>query len=123
MDWVFGEKGRKNTMNDLETTISFYVRNDAFIINQVLCGNMDFLWENIKPALDDNKGVLKEHEDGLRSPLDEITIKRLHSRIYGDLDDAAKEKILITAWNDIHNILNAMEPAKNRLSLYRAVKK
>lgn len=82
---------------------------------------MDFLWENIKPMLDDNKGVLKEHEDGLRPPLDDITIKRLQSRIYGELDDAVKEKILRTAWNDIHNILNAMETTKSKLTLYRTV--
>jgi len=69
-------------MDDFETTIYFYVRNDAFIINNILYGNMDFLWKNIKPMLDDNKGVLKEHEDGLRLPLDDITVKRLQSRIY-----------------------------------------
>jgi hypothetical protein len=108
-------------MNDLETTIYFYVRNDAFIINNILCGNIDFLWENIKPILDDNKGVLKEHEGGLRPPLDDITVKRLQSRIYEELDNAAKEKILKTAWSDIHNILTAMEPAQNELKFYRTI--
>ncbi|MFA6730435.1 MAG: hypothetical protein WCR95_05520 [Eubacteriales bacterium] len=108
-------------MNGIETTIYFYTRNDAFIVNNILCGNMDFLWENIKPLLDDNNGILKEHENGLRPPLDDITINRLQSRIYGELDEAAKKKILKTAWDDIHNITRAMEPAKSNVKLYRTV--
>jgi len=88
-------------MNDIETTVYFYVRNDAFIINNILCGNMDFLWENIRPMLDDNNGVLKEHEDGLRPPLDDVTLKRLQCRIYGELDSVVKNRILKTAWSDI----------------------
>ena len=113
--------GSDAPVNDLDTTISFYVRNNAFIINNILCGNWDFLWANIRPALDDNKNVLAENEAGLRPPLDEITIRRLQSRLYGELDDALKQRIVSTAWRDIHNILGAMVPAQSALRLYRTI--
>ena len=114
--------GIKNVdLNDIETTIYFYVRNDAFVINNVLCGNQDFLWENIWPVINDNVGILKEAEDGLWPPLDEKTIARLQSRIYEKLDDDVKAKILKTARNDIDNILSAMKPAEGKMILYRTV--
>ena len=94
-------------MDDIETTVCFYVRNDAFIINNILCGNMDFLWENICPMLDDNKGVLKEHEDGLRSPLDDITVKRLQSRIYREA--RTKNARLYSIWS-ILSLYRLKEP-------------
>ena len=79
------------------------------------------MWANIKPALDDNKAVLLEHENGLRPPLDDITVKRLQSRIYEDIDDTTKAKVIKTARHDIHNILNAMEAAPKDLTLYRTI--
>jgi hypothetical protein len=82
---------------------------------------MDFLWQYIRRMLDDNARVLREHEQGLRPPLDDKTetVARLKSRIYGELDEDARAKIVKIARNDIANILDAMEPASGATKLYR----
>lgn len=103
---------------DLEETIFFYSRNDYLIINNFLCGNMDHLWELAEIVNGDSKGMLKEHEDGVGT-LDKKSIERYQNRIFEKLDEKAKEKILKIAKEDISNILNAMEPIKNEMLLYR----
>lgn len=104
----------------IEETIFFYSRNDYLIINKLLCGNINHLWEVAELVNGDSKGVLKEHEDGIRA-LDKISVERIINRTYEKLDDKAKEKILKTAKNDIMNILSAMKPITNELLLYRTV--
>jgi hypothetical protein len=106
---------------DLEETIFFYTRNDYLIVNNLLCGNMDHLWEVAEIVNKDSKGVLKEHEDGERT-LDKKSIERYQSRIYEKLDDETRSKILRIAKKDISNILSAMKPAKNKIILYRNVR-
>ncbi|MCL2170883.1 MAG: hypothetical protein FWB71_01920 [Defluviitaleaceae bacterium] len=108
-------------MSSLDDTLYFYCRNDYWIINNLLCGNMDLLWENIRFVIDDNIGVLKEAEQGIRPPFDDEQIARLKNRIFGDLDDAAKARIIEIARADIANILGAMAAAKNELTLHRTV--
>jgi hypothetical protein len=105
---------------DLEETIFFYTRNDYLIINNLLCGNMKHLWEVAEMVNNDSKGMLKEHEDGVRT-LDMKSIERYQNRIYEKLDDKAKAKILKIAKDDISNILSAMKPIKNEIILYRTV--
>lgn len=106
---------------NLEETIFFYTRNDYLIINNLLCDNMDRLWQVAEIANNDSKGVLKEHENGERT-LDAKSIERYQNRIYKELNDEAKAKILKTAKNGISNILNAMKPAKNKIVLHRNVR-
>lgn len=106
---------------DLEETIFFYTRNDYLIVNNLLCGNMNRLWQVAEIVNNDSKGVLKEHEGGERT-LDKKSIERYQSRIYEKLDDEAKVKILKIAREDISNILSAMKPTKNKIVLYRNVK-
>jgi hypothetical protein len=105
---------------DLEETIFFYSRNNYLIINNLLCGNMDHLWEVAELSNDDSKGVLKEHADGLRK-LDQKSIERYRNRIYKKLDDVEKARILKIAREDITNIIGAMKPAKSEMLLYRTI--
>ena len=95
----------------LEETIFFYTRNDYLIVNNLLCGNMDRLWQVAEIVNNDSKGVLKEHEEGERT-LDEKSIERYQNRIYEKLDEETKIKIVKTAKDDISNILGAMKPLK-----------
>jgi hypothetical protein len=106
---------------NLEETIFFYTRNDYLIINNLLCGNMNRLWQVAEIANNDSKGVLKEHEDGERT-LDKKSFERYQNRIYKKLDNEAKAKILKIARDDISNILSAMKPTKNEIVLYRNVR-
>jgi len=106
---------------DIEETIFFYTRNDYLIINNLLCGNMNRLWQVAEIANNDSRGVLKEHEDGERT-LDKKSFERYQNRIYEKLDDEAKIKILKIAKDDISNILGAMKPTKNKIVLYRNVR-
>jgi len=106
---------------DLEETIFFYTRNDYLIVNNLLCGNMNLLWQVAEIVNNDSKSVLKEHEAGERT-LDEKSLERYRSRIYKKLDDQTKVKILKIARNDISNILSAMKPIKNKVVLYRNVR-
>ena len=104
----------------LEETIFFYTRNNYLIINNLLCGNMNHLWEVAEITNNDSKGMLKEHKDSVQT-LDKKSIERYQNRIYEELDDKVKAKILDTAKNDISNILNAMKPIKKPIMLYRTV--
>jgi len=106
---------------DIEETIFFYTRNDYLIINNLLCGNMNRLWQVAEIVNNDSKGVLKEYKNGERT-LDKKSLKRYQCRIYEKLDDEVKAKILKTAKNDISNILNAMKPTNHQIVLHRNVK-
>jgi len=106
---------------DIEETIFFYTRNDYLIINNLLCGNMNRLWQVTEIVNNDSKGVLKEYKNGERT-LDKKSLKRYQGRIYENLDDEVKAKILKTAKNDISNILNAMKPTNHQIVLHRNVK-
>ena len=103
---------------DLEETIFFYTRNDYLIVNNLLCGDMNRLWQVAEIVNNDSRGVLKEHKSGERT-LDKKSVERYQNRIYEKLDDEAKIKILKIARNDISNILSAMKPTKNKIVLYR----
>lgn len=106
---------------NLEETIFFYTRNDYLIVNNLLCGNLDRLWQVAEIVNNDSKGVLKEHEDGERA-LDEKSIRRYQKRIYEKLDDEAKRKILNNAKEDILNIFDAMRPLKKPTIFFRNVR-
>lgn len=106
---------------NLEETIFFYTRNDYLIVNNLLCGNMNRLWQVAEIVNNDSKSVLKEHEAGERT-LDKKSVERYQNRIYEKLNDEAKVKILKIAKNDISNILSAMKPIKNKIVLYRNVR-
>src|SRR3989338_3326453 len=106
---------------DLEETIFFYTRNDYLIVNNLLCGDMNRLWQVAEIVNNDSKSVLKEHKSGERT-LDKKSVERYQNRIYEKLDDEAKIKILEIARNDISNILSAMKPTKNKIVLYRNVR-
>lgn len=106
----------------LEETISFYTRNDFAIINHLLAGNYDGLWKYALIAYNDNRGVLDEYAQGLRTVDSEYDIKWINclkKRLLTDLDDTAKETIIANAKQDIANILDAMRPAKQIMHLYR----
>lgn len=106
----------------IEETISFYTRNDFAIINCLLADNMDDLWNSALVAYNDNQGILKEYENGVRkitSAYDKKWIQILQNRLIEKLDDAAREKIIRIATNDISNIFSAMCPARETLKLYR----
>ncbi|OHA92203.1 MAG: hypothetical protein A3J09_01840 [Candidatus Zambryskibacteria bacterium RIFCSPLOWO2_02_FULL_51_21] len=106
---------------DLEETIFFYTRNDYLIVNNLLCGNMNRLWQVAEIVNNDSKSVLKEHEGGERT-LDRKSVERYQNRIYDKLDDETKIKILKIARDDISNIISAMKPTKNKIILYRDVR-
>ena len=106
----------------LEETISFYTRNDFAIMNHLLAGNMDALWQYALIAYGDNRAILEEYAQGMRSVDSDYDIKwqnSLKKRLLDGLDDAAKEAILQNAKNDIANILEAVYPAKEDMLLYR----
>ncbi|MHB1483712.1 MAG: hypothetical protein ACYCYI_03520 [Saccharofermentanales bacterium] len=108
--------------SDIEETISFWTRNDFGIANNLLIGNMDLVWEIAEAAYNDNKGILKEYEDGIRTihgDYDKKWIKSLKSRLIDNLDTKTKANIISIAKKDIINILNAMKPAEYERHLYR----
>lgn len=105
----------------LEETLYFYTRNDYIIINNLLGGNTDFMWEVANIVIKDNIDVLREHYNGERPPFDDKTIAWLKGRIWEKLDNQAKAEILEIAKRDIMNILNAMKPTKNDITLYRII--
>jgi hypothetical protein len=116
IDWTGAKADAK-----LEETLYFYTRNDYLIINNLLSGNMDFMWEVANIVIKDNIDVLREHYNGERPPFDDKTIAWLKSRIWEKLDNKAKAEILEIAKNDIMNILNAMKPIKNEITFYRII--
>jgi hypothetical protein len=81
---------------------------------------MNYLWEAAERANNNSKGMLREFENGERT-LDEKEIVRYKNRSYENLDDEAKANIIKIAKIDISNILSAMKPAKNELSLYQII--
>jgi hypothetical protein len=105
---------------NIEETIFFYSRNDYLIINNILAGNMNELWYVAELANGDSKGVMEEHKIGVRV-LDAASIERFSRRVYDELNEAAKAKILQNAKNDISNIIAAMKTASREILLYRTV--
>ena len=116
IDWTDTKSDTK-----LEETLFFYTRNDYLIINNLLSGNIDFMWEVANIVMKDNRDVLREHYNGERPPLDDKIIAWLKSRAWEKLDDKAKAEILQIAKRDIMNILSAMKPTKNEITLYRII--
>lgn len=106
------------TPPSLEESISFYTRNDYLIVNNLLCGDLDRLWKGAEIANGDAKGVLKERDEGIRT-MDEEEVTWYMGRIFEQLDGEAKAKILATAQQDATNILGAMSPTKDGMTLYR----
>lgn len=106
----------------LEETVSFYTRNDFAIINHLLVGDMNGLWEDALRAYQDNRGILDEYEKGIRQVGSDYDIKwqnSLKKRLIGGLDDTARELIIKNAESDIANILAAVYPAQRDMLLYR----
>ena len=114
IDWT-------GTKENLEETLYFYTRNDYLVVNNLLNGNMDLLWEVVPLVVNDNIAVLREHYNGERPPFDDKTIAWLKRRAWEKIDDKAKAEIIEIAKNDIMNILNAMKPTKNEITLYRVI--
>lgn len=110
------------TFTPIEETISFYTRNDFAIMNHLLVGNFDNIWNYAMTAYNDNRAIIKEYETGVRSIDSDYDIKWLNAlkkRLVNELDDEAKATILKNAREDIANIMNAMTPAKDDMLLYR----
>ena len=110
------------TFSPIEKTISFYTRNDFAILNSLLTGDFDALWKYAQLAYQDNQGIIDEYEHGVRHIRSDRDIKWLaclKERLIHQLDDETKERIVATAKVDISNILSAMAPAGERLSLFR----
>lgn len=85
-------------------------------------GDYDNLWEYARLAYDDNQGIIAEYESGERAINSDYDVKWLNclkERLIDDLDDAAKQKIVGLAKDDISNILGAMAPSEEELLLYR----
>lgn len=117
-----GKNMRNKGFSDIETSVSFYTRNDFAILNSLLTDNADALWEAARLAYADNKGILDEYASGVRkikSRYDKKWMQILKERVIDTLDDSAKERIVQTARWDIENILGAMKPAKEKMLLYR----
>ena len=106
---------------NLEEALYFYTRNDYLIVNNLLEGNIDLIWEVAGLVIGDNIGVLKEHYAGERPPFDDKTVAWLKGRIWEEINEEAKTEILRIAKNDIANILGAMKPTQNKILVYRTV--
>ena len=106
----------------IEKTISFYTRSDFAILNKLLTGDLDGLWNDAQLAYQDNQGIVDEYENGTRSIVSDYDIKWLaclKERLIHQLDDETKERIIATAKADISHILSTMAPAGEQLSLFR----
>jgi hypothetical protein len=109
-----------NTQITLDESIFFYTRNNYMIINSLLSGNTDKCWAFAEMVNADCKAVLAEHKSGERS-LDKRYIEWYERRLYNQLDEAAKDKIIAAAHADCVNIMGAMYPAQEEMLLYRTV--
>jgi hypothetical protein len=103
-----------------EESVFFYTRNNYMIINSLLSGNMDNFRKFSEMINEDIKGILSEVDSGQRS-MDKRYIEWYERRLYNQLDEAAKDKIISTAHSDCVNIINAMYPAQEEMLLYRTV--
>ena len=103
---------------DLEESVYLFQLSDHYIINNLLGGNMNRVWEVAEKVNNHSKGMLQEHTDGVRT-LEKKWIENFQRRIYDKLDDTGKAKVIKTAKNDISNILDGMKPSKNKIMLYR----
>lgn len=106
----------------IEETISFYTRNDFAIMNSLLVGNMEDLWNYARIAYEDNRCIIREYENGERTidgDYDVKWLKILRKRLMDELDDETRARIIRTAETDIRNILGAMVPASGEMLLYR----
>ncbi len=110
------------SFSPLEETISFYTRNDFAIMNHLLVGDYENLWKYAIIAYNDNKAVLEEYNRGERNVDSDYDIKWINSlkkRIINSLNEEEKQLVISNAKSDIHNILNAMRPAKSKTPLFR----
>ncbi len=106
----------------LEESISFYTRNDFAIMNHLLIHNYDDLWAYAMPAYQDNQGILDEYRCGVRTVGSEYEVKWINSlqkRLVDGLNDTTKQIIVENAKRDISNILGAMSPASDDITLFR----
>lgn len=106
----------------IEKTVSFYTRNDFAILNNLLLGRWEDLWKSAFAAYQDNRGIMEEYESGVRaikSEYDRKWLNCLKERLFDELDGEAKRRVIETARADIANLLNAMEPAREDLLLFR----
>lgn len=77
----------------IEKTISFYTRNDFAILNSLLVGDLNRLWNCARLAYQDNQGIIHEYEHGVRHVRGDYDVKWLaclKERLIGRLDDGAK---------------------------------
>ena len=51
----------------IEESVSFYTRNDFTLMNALLVGDEETLWDFAPVAYGDNLGILKEYEAGVRT--------------------------------------------------------
>lgn len=110
------------SFSPVEKSVSFYTRNDFAILNCLLLGRYEELWDYAKLAYQDNRGILEEYGSGVRTVRGEYDLKwinALRERLIDRLDDETRARILDTARADIANLLAAIEPAAERLSLFR----
>ena len=106
----------------IEESVSFYTRNDFAIMNNLLTGHMDALWEHARVAYEDNRCIIREYENGERTMDSDYDVKWLNilkKRLITELDEETKARILETAKSDIANLLGAMIPAETEMRLYR----
>ena len=95
-----------------KTSVSFYSGSDYLIINNLLWGNKVGVENSVKILDKEHRAMLQEALDGIRefSPDDFAEYKR---RINGDA--------IPIAVGDIRNIMSAMRPSKNSMTVYRNV--
>ena len=112
----------RESFSEIEETISFYTRNDFAILNSLLADEKEQLWDAARVAYEDNRGILQEYEEGVReieSEYDKKWIEILQKRLLEKWDEEDRKKIISNARNDIRNILRAMQPAKEKIKVYR----
>ncbi len=106
----------------IEESVSFYTRNDFAIMNNLLTGRTEALWERALVAYEDNRCIIREYENGERTVDSDYDVKWLNilkKRLITELDEETKIRIVETAKRDIANLLNAMVPAEEDMHLYR----
>lgn len=106
----------------IEESVSFYTRNDFILMNALLVGDEETLWDFAPVAYGDNLGILKEYKAGVRTIEGDYDVKWiacLKKRLLNQLDEETKKMVIRNARTDIQNILGAMEPAGKELLLYR----
>ena len=115
------------TENELES-LTFYVINDATLINALLWGNFDKIENYIDLINNDGMTVLKEVETcgPARFGKDpQIALKKYNlfkKRFKPFSATFTKQDVLNRAYSDIENLQNLMQPSETELTLYRNIK-